>query len=211
MSHTATPAMHPFAETARNLARRTNRRAVRWAAVVVAIVLGIIGIGAYGVQSAWVSNTIANADTVANYQNQTLQNDASLLKTSNAQQLYTQTQARYGDEWNALTAHITATQDQTAKTDRQAADKVAGTLLFPNLRGDYQAWATERAQSQPAITAKQEAQLEAVTLAQTACQDHYTGKSTTDITKAFAPAFSPEKATGLERAIITLGLTQCGV
>jgi len=201
--------IHPFTEAARNLARRTNRRAIRWAGAGTLVVVGIVGILAYSVQSSWVSETTANADTVANYQNQTLQNDVTALRTPTAATLFSQTEANYGAEWNALTTHISDQQAKTAHADQVAADRVASTLLFPNLRADYQAWASERAGSQPAVTAKQEAQLQVLAVAETACQDYYAGNTRKTTMAAFRRMFAPEQATGLEIDAIELGLQQC--
>src|SRR4051812_19163465 len=91
---------HPLAQAAKTLARKTNRRAIRWGAAGILVLLGIVTIAAYSVQSTWVSETTANADTVAFYQNQTLKSDVKLLSSDEAKTLIAETEQSYGPEWN---------------------------------------------------------------------------------------------------------------
>ena len=201
---------HPLAQAAKTLARKTNRRAIRWGAAGILVLLGIVTIAAYSVQSTWVSETTANADTVAFYQNQTLKSDVKLLSSDEAKALIAETEQSYGSEWNKFIDAVSSTQDEKAKTDQQAANKVADGLIFPNLRADYKAWAQERAQSQVAVTAKQQAQLKVLRVYKQVCLDKWAGHASSWTLATYRDEFDDADAGILAVRATELGLHQCG-
>ncbi len=201
---------HPLADAAKRLARRTNRRALRWGAAGVLLVAGIVGVGAYSVQSTWVSETTANADTASYYRNQSMKSDAKLLHTDEAKQLIAQTEQEYGPEWNKFIDYLSTKHDEQAKRDHTAADKVADRLIFPNLRAEYRAWAQERAESQPSITMKQQAQLQVLAVYTQTCRDRWQGHDQSWTMAEFADDFNAADAYILELRATELGAHQCG-
>jgi hypothetical protein len=201
---------HSLAEAAKKLARRTHRRALRWGAAGVLVVGGIVGLSAYTVQSTWVSETTANADTASYYRNQSMKSDAKLLQTDQAKQMIAQTEQEHGPAWNKFIDYLTVKQEQAANRDHTAANKVADTLIFPNLRAEYRSWADERAESQPSITVKQQAQLQVLAVYTQTCRDRWQGHDRAWTMATFARDFEAADAAILELRASELGDDLCG-
>ncbi|WIE81107.1 hypothetical protein [Curtobacterium sp. MCSS17_016] len=200
---------HPIAVAAKRLSRTANRRAALWGVAVLLLVGGIVSLGAYTVQSTWVSETTANADTASYYRNQSMKSDAKLLQTDDAKQLIASTEESYGPQWNTFIDYLTVKQDEAAKRDHAAANKVADGLIFPNLRAQYRAWAAERAESQPSITVKQQAQLQVLAVYTQTCRDRWQGHDQAYTLATFAKDFDAADVGILELRATELGDDLC--
>lgn len=195
---------------AKRLTRTANRRAALWVTAGLLLVGGIVGLSAYTVQSTWVSETTANADTASYYRNQSMKSDAKLLQTAEAKQMIADTEASYGPQWNTFIDYLQTKQEETAKRDRAAAYKVADGLIFPNLRAEYRAWADERAESQPSITVKQQAQLQVLAVYTQTCRDVWQGHDQAWTMATFAEDFNAANVGILELRATELGGDLCG-
>jgi hypothetical protein len=201
---------HPIAIAAKRLARTANRRAALWSVAGLLLVGGIVGLSAYTVQSTWVSETTANADTASYYRNQSMKSDAKLLQTDEAKEMIASTEESYGPQWNTFIDYLTTKQEQQSKKDLAAANRVADTLIFPNLRAEYRAWAAERAESQPSITVKQQAQLRVLAVYTQTCRDVWQGHDQAWTMATFAKDFDAAGVGILELRATELGGDLCG-
>jgi hypothetical protein len=201
---------HPIAIAAKRLARTANRRAALWSVAGLLLVGGIVGLSAYTVQSTWVSETTANADTASYYRNQSMKSDAKLLQSQDAKQMIAATEESYGPQWNKLTDYLSTKQEEQSKRDLAAANKVADRLIFPNLRADYRAWAAERAESQPSITVRQQAQLQVLAVYTQTCRDVWQGHDQAWTMATFAKDFDAADVGILELRATELGGDLCG-
>ncbi|WIB65408.1 hypothetical protein [Curtobacterium sp. MCBD17_040] len=202
-------ANHPLRQAAKTLSRRTGNRAIRWGVGSAVVLIGIAALAGYSAQSTWVSETTANADTVANYENQTLKTDAKVTRSSEANAVYTEIKRTYGSQWNNLVTYISTTRTRQAASAHAEASRVAAKLVFPNLRADYQSWATERAESEPALSAEQQAELDVYSVYEQTCQDWYHQKTQQDTINRFQNEFAPANATIVEIRATELALNQC--